>query len=209
MQTHPDAVGSDKLLQKFLQFSDQYEEAKGYLIQSIKETDSSRETNTPNHRLAFYKQLNVIESLEIPYALHLEENQESILASKQAAIRALSEWKPDIVDLFTKAEDEYVSIKKEKPRGPYLKHALALNIRPIIHNVIAYQLTGQELYARQSRQNLSAIMQKVADQDWRSLYGLLTFMIEDLKNGAAVLEWNMHLDEPNKSLKQSPWILSG
>jgi hypothetical protein len=34
----------------------------------------------------------------------------------------------------------------------------------------------------------SAIMQKLADQDWNALYGLLTFLIEDLKNGAAVLE---------------------
>ena len=64
----------------------------------------------------------------------------------------------------------------------------ALNIRPIIHNVIAFHLTGQEVYAVQSRQNLNAIMQKLADQGWRSLYGLLTFMIEDLKNGPAVLE---------------------
>jgi hypothetical protein len=31
-------------------------------------------------------------------------------------------------------------------------------------------------------------MQKVADSGWRSLYGFLTFLIEDLKNKAAVLE---------------------
>ena len=69
-----------------------------------------------------------------------------------------------------------------------MKHALALNIRPIIHNIVAFHLTGQEVYARQSRQNLNAIMQKLADQGWNALYGLLTFMIEDLKNGAAVLQ---------------------
>jgi hypothetical protein len=72
--------------------------------------------------------------------------------------------------------------------GPYLKHALALNIRPIIHNIVAFHMTGQEVYARQSQQNLNAILQKLADQGWNSLHGLLTFMIEDLKNGAAVLE---------------------
>ena len=161
MQTHPDAVGSDKLVRKFLEFSDQYEEAK---------------------------QLHLIESLEMPYAFHSDENQESITAAKQLAISALSQWNPTVVDLYAKADSDHLSIKREKPRGPYLKHALALNIRPIIHNIVAFHLTGQEVYARQSQQNLNAIMQKLADQGWNALYGLLTFMIEDLKNGAAVLE---------------------
>jgi hypothetical protein len=188
MQTHPDAVGSDRLVLKFLEFSDQYEEAKAYLAQSIKDLDSSIEAPSTNHRLEFYRQLHLIESLEMPYAFHSEENQESIAAAKQMAIRALSKWKPAVVDLYTKADADHVAIKREKPRGPYLKHALALNVRPIIHNVVAFHLTGQEVYARQSQQNLNAIMQKLADQGWNSLHGLLTFMIEDLKNGAAVLQ---------------------
>jgi hypothetical protein len=187
MQTHPDAVGSDKLVRKFLEFSDQYEEAKAYLAQS-KADLSSTETSRTNHRLEFYKQLHLIESLEMPYAFHSDENQESIAAAKQLAISALSQWNSTVVDLYAKADSDHLSIKREKPRGPYLKHALALNIRPIIHNIVAFHLTGQEVYARQSQQNLNAIMQKLTDQGWNALYGLLTFMIEDLKNGAAVLE---------------------
>jgi len=187
MQTHPDAVGSDKLVRKFLEFSDQYEEAKAYLAQS--KTDlSPTESSRTNHRLEFYRQLHLIESLEMPYAFHLDENQKSIAAAKQLAISALSQWKPAVVDLYAKADSDHLSIKRGKPRGPYLKHALALNIRPIIHNIVAFQLTGQEVYARQSQQNLNAIMQKLADQGWNALHGLLTFMIEDLKNGAAVLQ---------------------
>ena len=188
MQTHPDAVGSDKLVRKFLEFSDQYEEAKAYLAQSIGSQGSSPEGSTANYRLEFYKQLHLIESLEMPYAFHSDENQEAIAAAKQKAISALEHWKPAVVDLYGKADADHLSIKKEKPRGPYLKHALALNIRPIIHNIVAFHLTGQEVYARQSQQNLNAIMQKLADQGWNALHGLLTFMIEDLKNGAAVLE---------------------
>ena len=188
MQTHPDAVGSDKLVRKFLEFSDQYEEAKAYLAQSIKDHGLSSEASITNYRLEFYKQLHLIESLEMPYAFHSDENQESIRVAKQMAISALSQWKPAVVDLYVKADSDHLSIKREKPRGPYLKHALALNIRPIIHNIVAFHLTGQEVYARQSQQNLNAIMQKLADQGWNALYGLLTFMIEDLKNGAAVLE---------------------
>jgi len=63
-----------------------------------------------------------------------------------------------------------------------------LNIQPLIHNIIAFQLTGQEVYAKQSRQNLNAIMQKLAERGCNSLHGFLTFMIEDLNNRAAVLE---------------------
>ena len=188
MQTHPDAVGSDKLVRKFLEFSDQYEEAKAYLAQSVQDHALLSETSKTNYRLEFYKQLHLIESLEMPYAFHSDENQESIRVAKQMAISALSQWKPAVVDLYVKADSDHLSIKREKPRGPYLKHALALNIRPIIHNIVAFHLTGQEVYARQSLQNLNAIMQKLADQSWNALHGLLTFMIEDLKNGSAVLE---------------------
>jgi hypothetical protein len=188
MQTHPDAVGSDKLVRKFLEFSDQYEEAKAYLAQSISDHNLLPEGSKTNYRLEFYRQLHLIESLEMPYAFHSDENQESVRVAKQLVIAALSQWKPAVVDLYVKADSDHLSIKKEKPRGPYLKHALALNIRPIIHNIVAFHLTGQEVYARQSQQNLNAIMQKLADQGWNSLHGILTFMIEDLKNGAAVLE---------------------
>lgn len=186
MQTHPDSVGSDRLLEKFLEFSDQYEEAKIYLSRSLQDHALSGENR--NHRLEFYKQLHLIESLELPYALHPEENRGPLEEAKQTAMRELSEWKPNAVDLYAKADADHVAIKKEKPGGPYLKHALALNIRPVIHNIVAFHLTGQEVYARQSRQNLDAIMQKLADQEWRSLHGLLTFLLEDLKNGAAVLQ---------------------
>jgi hypothetical protein len=186
MQTHPDAVGSDKLISKFIEINDHYEEAKGYLTRSADNAELLLEGT--NYRLEFYKQLHTIETLETPYAFRLDDNQKSISSAKALAIKALSEWSPRIVDLYTKADAEHVSVKREKPMGPYLKHALALNIRPLIHNILAYQLTGQEVYAKQCRQNLNVIMQKVAEGGWRSLHGFLTFLIEDLKNKAAVLE---------------------
>ena len=187
MQTHPDAVGSDKLVEKFLEFSDQYEEAKAFLAHLQQRGDLS-EGSGANPRLEFYRQLHLIESLEMPYAFRSEDNRESIAAAKHLAVAALLRWKPAAVDLYQKADAEHLSIKREKPRGPYLKHALALNIRPVFHNIVAFHLTGQEVYARQAQQNLNAIMQKLADQSWNSLYGFLTLMIEDLRNGAAVLE---------------------
>lgn len=79
-------------------------------------------------------------------------------------------------------------LKTEKPRGPYLKYALALNIRPVIYSVVSFHLTGQEIYARQSRQNLGAILQRLQDRGCTALQRFLAFMIEDLRNGAAVLD---------------------
>jgi hypothetical protein len=145
-------------------------------------------TDMPNHRLAFYKQLHLVESLEMPYSVHSKEDQESIAAAKQAAIGELMHWRPDVAELYSKADADHVAIKMERPGGRYLNHALALSVRPIIQNIVAFQLTGQDLYARQATRHLNEIMQKLADQGWNSLYGFLTFMIEDLKNGAAVRE---------------------
>jgi len=188
MQTHPDAVGSDKLVRKFLEFNDHYEEAKAFLAQSTRGQPVSIETISANHRLEFYRELFLIESLEMPYGFHPEENQQPTEKAMQRAISALLAWRPDIVELYKQAHTEHSRIKREKPSGPYMKHALALNIRPLIHNIIAFQLTGQEVYAKQSRQNLNAIMQKLAERGCNSLHGFLTFMIEDLNNRAAVLE---------------------
>jgi hypothetical protein len=188
MQTHPDAVGSDKLVRKFLQFGEYYEEAKAFLLQSTEKSHLPVETAGVNHRLGFYKELFLIESLEMPYGFHPEENRQGTEKARQNAISELSAWRPDMVELYRKADEEHSRIKREKPMGPYMKHALALNVRPLIHNILAYQLTGRMVYAKQSRQNLNAIMQKVAQGGCKALHGFLTFMIEDTHSIAAVLE---------------------
>jgi hypothetical protein len=72
--------------------------------------------------------------------------------------------------------------------GPYLKHALALNVRPIYHNIIAFHLTGQGLYAKQAQQNISAVMHRLSEKGCHALHGFITFLFKDIKNGAAVLD---------------------
>jgi hypothetical protein len=188
MQTHPDAVGSDKLVRKFLEFGEHYEEARAFLAQSTKESQLPIKTANVNHRLRFYKELFFIESIELPYGFQPEENLRDLEKARQNALRELSGWRPDIVELYRKADEEHSRIKLEQPMGPYMKHALALNVRPLVHNILAYQLTGRMVYAKQSRQNLNAIMQKVAQGGCKALHGFLTFMIEDSNYRAAVLE---------------------
>jgi hypothetical protein len=188
MKTHPDAVGSDRLLGKYLEFNVHYEDAKRYLS-GVSDSPSQIENSvTSNCRLEYFKQLHIVESLEMPYAYHPEENLQKIRAAKVQAIQSLSTWKPALVDLYRQADEEYVTMKHEKPRGPYLKYALALNVRPILHNVIAFHLTGRNLYLKQARQNLSAILHIVKERGYPSLHDFILELLEDTKTGAAVLE---------------------
>jgi hypothetical protein len=188
MKTHPDAVGSDKLVGKYLEFNNHYEEAKAFLNKGSLQVLPTDEVHARNHRLEFYRQLHIIESLELPYAFHPKENVERIKIAKQEALAELSTWNQSAAGLYSKADQEYVSIKREKPSGPYLKNALALNVRPIFHNTVSFHLTGQAVYAKQARQNLSAILHYLDRKGLYFLHRFISFLLEDLKNGAAVLD---------------------
>jgi hypothetical protein len=75
----------------------------------------------------------LIEFLEMPYALRPGENARELDQAKRSAMKELLCWKKDWAALYSDAGREYVGIKREKPFGPYLKHALALNVRPLLH----------------------------------------------------------------------------
>jgi hypothetical protein len=186
MKTHPDAVGSDKFQKEFTELGAYYDEARDFLARSVQAQPPADTGDVRTHRLGFYRELHVIESLEMPYAFHAEEDTSRLTGARKAAISELSAWAPSVVDLFIRADREYALLKREKPRGPYLKHALALNIRPVIYSVVSFHLTGRQIYARQSRQNQGAIMQRLRDRGCASLEKFLSFMIDDLRNGAAV-----------------------
>ncbi len=83
---------------------------------------------------------------------------------------------------------ELVEFQKEKPTALNVLDSVALSIRPLIDNIIAFHLSGKDDYARQSRLSSNSIMQKIAGRGWRSLYGFITFIIEDMTNGAAALD---------------------
>jgi len=187
-QTNPDGFDFAKVMQKYLESNKYYEEAKAYLAQTDSGIAPSIETCGSNHRLEFYKQLYLIELLETQNVSQVDGNQESISTTKELSIKALSKWKPGVVDLWAKADAERIMIRKEQPTGLYHKHSLDLSIRALIENIIAFHFSGKEDYARQSRLRLNSIMQKVAGRGWRSLYGFITFIIEDLNNGAAALD---------------------
>jgi hypothetical protein len=124
----------------------------------------------------------------MPYAFHPAENMEKLLHAKEAAGSELLEWKKEWALLYKDADREYVRIKTEKPFGPYLKHALALNVRPLMHDLIAFHLTGRDLYAKQARQNLPGIMHQLSENHCVALREFLSLLLEDAKKGAAVLD---------------------
>ena len=187
MKTHPDAAGSDRYLDNYLKLNDQYAEARAFLAALADSRPDAGPPADTNHRLAFFEQLHVIESLELPYTFHPRENAGELLRARKAAHDAISGWRIDLAKLYLIADKEYVRIKTEKPMGPYLRHALALNVRPLVHNLIAYHLTARELYARQARQNVSGIMHQLAENGCPNLREFLSLLLTDMNNGAAVL----------------------
>jgi hypothetical protein len=84
---------------------------------------------------------------------------------------------------------------------------MALNVRPILHNIIAFHLTGQKIYAKQARQNLSAILHLLKERGCPSLHDFILVLLEDINNGASLLDWRMFLqnkwktEQLNKSLQ--------
>jgi hypothetical protein len=188
LKTHPDAAGSDKYLSVYLRLGTDYEEARAYLAEAQRAQGNSGGTIIRNHRLAFFRQLRLIEALELPYAYHRDANLGKLLVAKESALNELGSWKSEWVDLYRDADGEYVRIKSERPEGPYLKHALALNIRPLVHNLVSFHITGRELYAKQARQNISGIMHQLTENRCHALCRFLSLLLDDMKNGAALWE---------------------
>jgi hypothetical protein len=187
MKTHPDAVGSPRLLSRFLKLGEQYEEAKGILGGRAAGGNPAAVPEPINHRVEFYRALGTIESLEAPYAFHPEDNAEAIRRARDSALRSLASWNPSIVELYRRADGEHHALKLEKPRGPYMRHALALNLRPVFHNVSTFHLTGRDVYARQSRQNKDGILHQLRTSGRGDLCRFLEFLYADMENGPAVL----------------------
>jgi hypothetical protein len=145
-----------------------------------------REAKRPSsHRLAYFQTIYKLEMIDEPYSFHRNENKDVIAKAKEAAYLHFSKWKGECKEEYLQAEKEYDEIKAEKPRGPYMKEALALNVSPIFHNIIAYHLTGVGFYRAQVKQNLSAVMQHLGRRKLFSLRDYILMLIHDMENGPA------------------------
>ena len=196
LKTHPDAVGSDRLLDRYLALSADYEEARRLLPEPARSparptagSPASPPAVPPeNHRLSYYRALRGLERIDKAYTFHRQRNLARIAELKGAARAAFAAWNPASLALYDAADRDYDRIKSEKPVGPYLNDALALNVGPVFHNILAFHLTGSSFYRQQVRQNLQAVLQKLARHGCDALRGFLEILIDDMKDGAALFD---------------------
>jgi curved DNA-binding protein CbpA len=187
MKTHPDAVGSDDLVEKYIEYSNYYEEAKSlfsrtdYLDRHIEPSAST------DYRLLFYKELYKLERIDKPYAFNkYYVTQTEIALARQRAFEYFSKWKSGSIDLYERMQREYDRIKAEKPRGPYMKFAMLFNLSPVFHNITSYQMTGLIFYKKQLKQNLSAIIAKLEERRMEGLVEFIRLLIVDMEYGPAI-----------------------
>ena len=152
MKTHPDAVGSDRLVEQYIECRNYYEEAKA-IFENIEKHPNL------DYRLQFYKEFYRLERIDKPYAFNKYYfSRKQIELSRQRAFDFFCRWQPDRIELYEQANRIYDQIKVEKPRGPYMKHALLFNLSPVFHNILSYQLTGLQFYRKQLKQNFAAVL---------------------------------------------------
>ena len=173
---------------EFVTFSSFYEEARQFLFTRTTSTTKSISISRSGPRLRFYQRVERIESLDMPYVFNRNEHQTEIRSLRTEAAELFKVWNPDCIDLYKAAERQHQQIWSEKPRGPYLKHALALNIRPVLHNVVGFHLTGRQLYRRQAKQNLKAIMSRLEEEGHLAFKNYLSLLIDDMENGPALFD---------------------
>ena len=159
MKTHPDVIGSNRLVRDFLEFSEFYEEAKSYLSKKGEQLPRDVATTKKNYRLEFFRQLKKLEAIDTPYTYRRDWKQ--ITPAKAAALEMFDKWSACDHEFYTNADIEYDRVKSEKPEGPYLKKALGLNLLAVFDNVIMFHLTGRIVYQKQVRQNFKAILDRL------------------------------------------------
>jgi hypothetical protein len=182
MRTHPDAVGSDRLVEQYIECRNYYEEAKAIFENIEKHHDL-------DFRLLFYKEFYRLERIDKPYAFNKYYfSRKQIELSRQQAFDFFCKWQPDRIELYEQANRIYDQIKVEKPRGPYMKHALLFNLSPVFHNILSYQLTGLQFYRKQLKQNFAAVLFQLEQRQFHKLVEFIQFLIADMEHGPAIHE---------------------
>lgn len=190
-KTHPDIVGSDEYVKKFIQFRKNFEEAKHYL-QLIHDTPEKNETNIEkNFRFLFFKELEKLDSLEIAHKTKYTKIEKKINITKESMTNYFKKWREDYFELFLTANNEYQQIKDQKPKynlANLRKPSLYKNLRPVFFNLSNYHLTGIDFYKKQLKRNLSSIIDRLEENNFFALKKFMLFLIDDMENGPAVLE---------------------
>jgi len=182
MKTHPDAVGSDRLVEQYIECRASYEKAKAIF-------ESMEKPHDLDDRLLFYQEYYSLERSDKPYAFNKYYfSREQIELTKQRAFEHFCKWQQNRIELYEQANRMYDQIKLEKPRGPYMKHALLFNLSPVFHNILSYQLTGLQFYRKQLKQNFAAVLFQLEQRKFHKLVEFVQFLIADMEHGPAIHE---------------------
>ena len=187
MKTHPDAVGSDRLVEKYIECRNWYEEARAILEDAENRHGLTAAEQASDPRLLFYREFYRLERIDKPYAFNKYYfSRKQIELSKQRAFEHFGAWRKDRIGLYAEANRMYDQIKLEKPRGPYRKQALLFNLSPVFHNILSYQLTGLQFYRKQLKQNLVAVLFQLEQREFQALVEFIKFLIADMEHGPAI-----------------------
>jgi hypothetical protein len=190
MKTHPDIVGSDRLVEQYIEYGKQYSEARAMMQTEANYPDTAAEEHSVSYRLLFYREFYHLERIDRPYAFNKHyHSEEEIELAKRRVHEYFSEWRGECIDLHTQAQEMYDRIKKQKPRGPYRKHALFYNLSPVFHNILSYQLTGSPYYRKQLAQNFDAVIYELERGGFDRLIEYIHFLMADMHFGPAIMEW--------------------
>ena len=188
MKTHPDAVGSDRLVECYIEYGRQYCEAMALISGGETSHGEQATMMSSDYRLLFYKEFYQLERIDRPYPFNKHYHcRQEIREVRERVDSYFLKWNKENADLHTRAHEEYERIKGEKPRGPYRKHALLCNVSPIFHNILSYQLTGLPFYRKQLEQNFDAVMYKLEMRGFEALTEYIRFLIADLDVGPAIM----------------------
>ncbi|MBN2544254.1 MAG: hypothetical protein JXB50_00565 [Spirochaetes bacterium] len=187
-KTHPDAVGSDELVEKFIEFKAFFDEARQFLKSNSLVFEEDQTYSVNECRLMFFHSLRKLDTLELPHNKN-KKTSEDIKAEKEEMALYFKKWDEKHFELFENADFEYDLIKMEKPKNDLTnlrKPSLYMNLRPVFFNLCNYHITGLEFYKKHLMRNLDPIIKRLEEKKFFTLKNFLLFLIEDMEKGPAV-----------------------
>jgi hypothetical protein len=186
MKTHPDAVGSNRLLEGYLRLSSYFHEARQLLDARNADPRRAKQAVGENHRFAYYQLLDTLERIDKPYSFHRPQNAQRIRRLKDEAHAHFGAWNSCFTELCLAADREYDRLKSERSVGVSRQRPLVVAISPVFHNIVAYHLTGMEFHRKLVQQDLKAILRRLVAEGCPALKEFIELLIRDLGNGPAI-----------------------
>lgn len=188
-KTHPDMVGSDRYVDRFIKFNKQFSEAKEYL-KGRGEMEDAPEPPL-DYRLLFYQELFALISLEEP-GRYLNEQLRSRVKTVGTGVRkAFLRWKESESRLFNSAALEYLNIRDEKSHNDFAhlrKPLIMVSLHPLIFSLCSYHISGKEFHLKQFYRNLKSVIVRLEEAGFLIMKEALLYLAADVKRGPAILD---------------------